>query len=236
MSRMFPKPSRNALTSFIHHTLRMERIPASPQDIDQVLKGASSNPWIEGQFKAVNVVISLASNPDLLPQDPPDSHRQALDQLVFLRQLHLNQFRLVSEHAQKLQDPTIIDSREVGAWRSNPHFVGSTEMPNPVQIPFLLHDWWKDLIAFHNQYRHKIETPGLLEQDDLTALVQKAYQSHLQLACIKPFQDGSNRTARLVENLLRLNWGLPWKITRHEDEFKIPYVNDLKQCQKSFLT
>lgn len=234
MSRIFPKPEQDTLTGFVYHSCRMERVPVSFQDIQQTLTGASSNPWLEGQFKAVNLAMALATNPDLIPKTPPKDHRQSLEQLVFLRQLHLNQFRLVAEHAKKLEDTSMIDPKDVGNWRQGPHRVGSTEMPNPIQIQFLLLDWWKELIDFHNQYRTKIETRFGLESPDITALANQAYNSHLKLCCIKPFQDGSNRTARLVENMLRLNWGLPWIVHRSEDQFKLPYVDDIKSIQKNY--
>jgi hypothetical protein len=231
---MFPNPSHDTLTAFVYHTTRLERIPVFKSDLDKTLSGADIKPNLEGQFKAIKVVINLAPNPELLPLSPPRDHIQALQQLKFLRVLHLNQFKTVAEENVKLLDTTNLQPNDVGRWRQGPLFMASTEMPNPIKIQFLLFDWWSDLINFFNTYRSKIETPGTLEQDDLIKISKKAYETNLKLCCIKPFQDGSNRTARLVENLIRLNSGLPWKIIRHEDEFKFPYLEDIKKMQKLY--
>lgn len=232
--RVFPDPSNDALIAFAYHSTRIERIPISRDDIDQTLAGSKVNPYLEGQFKACDLIRILAPDENFIPATPPVSWQVCLDQLYFLRRIHRNLFRTVAEHGLLTDDRTVIPLNQVGEWRDERKWVANKEMPNPIMVPHHLYDWWTDLIEFHNQYRQKIEMPQLLEEDDIKALADKAYETNLKLCCIKPFSDGSNRVARVTENLLRLNWGLPFKIIRHEDEFKLPYIDDIRAMQEKY--
>ena len=144
----------------------------------------------------------------------------------------------IALHGEMVADPGAINIRDVGKWRETRHFMSglqsTIEMPNPFNMPKLLHAWWADLVDFHNQMKKKIEMPHLLEDDDIRLLVEKAYDTNLKICCIKPFTDGSNRIARLTENLLRLNWGLPWKTIPSEDEHKLAYLDDIKKMQTNY--
>jgi hypothetical protein len=232
--RRFPDPDNDAITAFSFHSTRIERIPISRQDIDQTLSGAKINPFLEGQYKAIDLIRELATDPDLIPPTQPANWQSSLDQLYFLKRIHRNLFRTVADYGVLTIDPSILPPHQVGEWRDERKWVANKEMPNPVLVPHLLFDWWSDLISFHNQYREKIEMPQLLDDDDIKVLVNKAYETNLKLCCIKPFTDGSNRVARITENLLRFNWGLPLKIIRHEDEFKLPYIDEIRTMQESY--
>lgn len=232
--RIFPDPTNDAFTAFAYHSTRIERIPISKADIDHTLAGSKINPYLEGQYKAANLILTLAPNENLIPETHPTNWQETLEQITFLKKLHTNLFKTVADYGALSMNPDIISLKQVGEWRDERKWIVDKEMPSPIMIPHLLHDWWTDLIDFHNQYRNKIELPHLLEDDDIKSLVNKAYESNLKLCCIKPFTDGSNRVARCTENLLRLNWGLPFKIIRHEDEYKLPYIDDIKKMQSQY--
>jgi len=212
----------------------MERIPISKTDIDHTITGTKINPFLEGQFKATNLIIQLAYNENLIPESVPQNWQQSLEQTSFLKKIHLNLLRTVSEYGAITLNPDVIGVKQVGEWREDRKWINEKEMPSPLLIPHLIHDWWSNLINFHNEYRNKIDMPQLLTEDDIKALVNKAYESNLKLCCIKPFSDGSNRIARCTENLLRLNWGLPLKVIRYEDEYKLPYIEDIKKMQLQY--
>ena len=108
-------------------------------------------------------------------------------------------------------------------------------MPSPFEFTKHLEIWWNDIVEFHNKIKHKIEMPTLFEENDIKLLVDKAYETNLKICCIKPFIDGSNRVARLTENLFRLNWGLPWKIISSDHDEKLNYVDDIKKMQKNYM-
>ncbi len=228
MSRVFPKPSREYLSSFAYHSTRIERIPVPYQAIANTLSGSKPHPYLQGQFSAINFVLEAAPNPDLIPASSRDA-RQSLDQLKFLRLIHINLFSVVAEQRDVIQDMSLPEPKDLGQWRQGPLVAAGKEYPNPVLVPHLLHDWWTDLIGFHSLFRAKIETPGSIEEPDIQQLSQKAHEAHLKLYNIKPFDYGSNQVSRLLENLLRLNWGLPWRIFDSSDDAKIAYANETKQ-------
>lgn len=232
--RHFPDPSNDTLAAFAFHSTRIERIPLRFEDIQATVSGQNINPYLSGQLSAINLVLFLAPNDKLIPETAPPSWRASLQQLQLLKDLHRNIMTPVSEHGLSTLDETVLPLRLVGEYRDERKYLAGREMPNPISIPNHLHDLWSDLITFHNQYRAKIESFQNLNNEDIAALVQKAYESNLKICCIKPFTDGSNRVARLFENLIRLNFGLPWKIIRHEDQFKLPYIDDIIKMQKLF--
>lgn len=235
--RLFPTPSQDTLRFFVENTNFLERIVISQNDISETLKRGqndlANNPNIVGHLKAVNYVLTLAPDPKLIP---PVSfilnENQSHNQLQWLRQIHKHMMLSVAEHGEKTLDSTCISRICVGTYRSRDKRLGKNIMPSPLRIRRLLHDWLKDLSGFVSLYEKKITYPALLTDNDLRILGEKAKSSHIDLCCIKPFEDGSNRAARLAENLLRLNWGLPWKI--HMRENKDEYLKEILERQKDF--
>jgi fido (protein-threonine AMPylation protein) len=102
-------------------------------------------------------------------------------------------------------------------------------MPDPDNIRPLLASLFRSLCEFHQEMKDKIENPSLLEREDIKELAAKAYDANLRICCIKPFNDGSNRVARLVENLLRLNWGLRFKVITAQEKDR--YLRDIQSHQ-----
>jgi len=58
-----------------------------------------------------------------------------------------------------------------------------------------------------------------------------AAQAHLKLVSIHPFIDGNGRTARLLMNLLLLQYGYPPAIIKPED--RMAYIRSLEKAQKT---
>ena len=235
MPRIFPNPTRDEQIAFTYHSTRIERIPLSKKDIDQTLSGSKINPFVEGQLKCLNLTKTLASNENFIPHPDNVKTYNVLDHLEWMKNLHKNMLKTVAEYGYKMNDPNLIHPKYVGKWRDSTHWVSETQMPNPFKIKQHLHHWLLNIANFHQQYKEKIEQPHLLNQQDIINLVNQTYDANLRICCIKPFQDGSNRIARLIENILRLNFGLPFKIIRFEDEFKMPYINDIKSMQINYL-
>ncbi len=72
-------------------------------------------------------------------------------------------------------------------------------MPCPKFIPALISEW-EEMISEYYTISKK--------SDDCAELAEFLHQWFL---CIHPFVDGNGRTARLMENSLRLYKGLGWK-------------------------
>ncbi len=235
--RIFKQPSKDDLIAFAFHSTRIERIPVSSQQIDNTLSGGDPHPSLEGQLKCLNLILQLAPNPNLLPESSSCAY-DSLNHLSFMKRLNLNLLKAECLHAEKFGQDYFPISK-IGQWREERKFYhtlkGQIEAPSPFNISNLLHDWFSNLLEFHNSMKPKLDSPHLLTKDDITSLSKKAREANLKICCIKPFARGSNRTARLVENLLRLNWCLPLKTIRHEDEYKLPYIDEIENMRQNYL-
>jgi hypothetical protein len=235
--RRFPETSKDTLVAFAYHSTRIERVPLNKQNIDETLSGSNINAWLSGQLTCINLVTEYARNEEFIPrQTLPHT---TIPELEWMKRIHVNLMKPVAQRGEMTDDTSLIKIQQVGRWREERHFIrGITEgieMPSPFDVPKHLHAWWTDIVDFHNQFREKINSPHLFENNDISILVDKAYETNLKICCIKPFIDGSNRVARLVENLFRLNWGLPWKGISSDDKEKLDYVDDIKEMQKKYM-
>lgn len=204
--------------------------------VDKALKEGKDigDPLATGQFSAVNIVLrDLAPKEDLLLQ--PEKLRSELDShdhLKWLRDLHSTMFMPIYLLGQKTLDPNTPPKHTLGSYRSSRKVLGPRVMPSPIAIKKLLHRWLLDLSKYNKDISYKLNNPRMLSKMDLQDISMHAYHAGIQVCCIKPFEDGSNRIGRLIENTLRLHWGLPWKtiLADKKDE----YLNDIFEMQKRF--
>ena len=206
--------------------------------IEEAIKENSPNPYVEGHLRAITLVQQLATDPNLIP-DSVNTIFEFDEKFPWLRRMHRNLMRPIAEYGQMMLDPSYIHPTEVGVYRQTPKFIKREEerrivdvaMPDPLFVRELLTEWGRDICQFNNDMQRVIEF-GRYSSEDVEAFVAKAYEANLKLSCIKPFSDGSNRLGRLVENLLRLNWGLPWKIIKFEEKDEL--LQDLRRMQDNF--
>jgi hypothetical protein len=214
--RYFPEVSEEEKINFILHSNNFERISMKKEEVQShLLIPQRAHPAVSGQMRCFHLVLELAPNPELIPH--PDLITPATFDKHFpwLKSLHKN---LLFDFAKKGEELiNLIDypsKEELGKFR---------ELP-------LLATSFKSLATHLRSIKDNLENPRLMEQEDWQKLEQKIYHASLDIACIKPFRDGSNRIARLTENLFRLNSGLKFKI--HED--KDDYLREVQEHQDRY--
>lgn len=234
--RHFPHPKLDLLKAFVVHTNQIERLHMSLQIVEQTIKDGKENgdPLAAGQFSAINYILQEVSpNDNLIPKNTRseiDSH----ESLKWMRNIHVKLMTPIIDKAEKHLEPTL-PRHTLGSYRTSPKKLGKRQMPHPASIRSHLHSVLQDLIAFNQLISPKLQNPRSLSRMDVQLIADKAYQTHLHICCIKPFEDGSNRTARLVENALRLYWGLHWKNIPYTEKDKL--LNDIFQLQdKNYYT
>lgn len=207
--------------NFILHSNDFERISMKKEEVQgHLLIPQRAHPAVSGQMRCFHLVLELAPNPDLIPH--PDLIAPATFDKHFpwLKSLHKN---LLFDFAKKGEELiNLIDypsKEELGKFREEEKALGSRHMPPPDQILYLLATSFKSLATHLNEIKDNLENPRLMERDDWQKLEEVIYKTSLDIACIKPFRDGSNRIARLVENLFRLNSGLKFKIHEDKDDY-----------------
>jgi len=210
----------------------------SDKEIKHAISKTEPNPFVEGHLRAINRILSLASKPKLIP-DQVDDVFDFDNKFQWIKKLHKDIMNPISEYGQMTLDESLIHYTNVGNYRQIPKSIKTEtefqiitiDMPDPIVIRKLLTEWAQDLCTFHNKMKRTIEI-GRYSSEEVELLLDKAYETNLKISCIKPFTDGSNLLGRLKENLIRLNWGLPWKIIAENK--KETLLEDLRNMQKNY--
>ena len=255
MKAVYPTPNEALLFNFIHHSNALEHINVPIDDIVQTKNRTGFNPAAAGHFKALAYIFRDLLTNDRWPcnhvvefENPAKSHTN----LYWLREIHkrlMEPFtgdpaeagvkpmpkgaltdavaRGTTTVNRTLDRSSGMNINDCGNYRLTPHVVGGyRQMPSPILIQPLLHKWFAKLGTFHLSVRDKVAHP---DTNTLAQCVQMADYLALQIQTIHPFVDGSARVSRLVENALRLRWGIPWKITLKDDA--ISYVQKIMKYE-----
>jgi Fic family protein len=213
MKPIFPMPDVQKLYLFIHHSNAIEHETTSIADIDQTFKRTAiwPNPLAGGHIEAVGYALDLASKEEFPAKHPIQfsTVAQSTINLYWLRDLQKKIMLPIAEHAKSMYDKNAIRVQDCGPYRLHPRRIGMNRMmPPPHLIEKLLQRWYSDIGQFHLSVVGKVHRPS---REILLAVDAMALKAHIQLQCIHPWVDGTGRSARLLENILRLRWGLPWK-------------------------
>jgi Fic family protein len=142
------------------------------------------------------------------------NHAQALDYiqtLVNKKPSQLAEKDLLNIHNIILKG---IDNENAGHYRSVAvRISGSTVvMPNPRKVPDLMEGFQSWLVSKHKM--HPVAFAG---------------EAHYRFVTIHPFVDGNGRAARLLMNLLLMQYGYPPAIIRKRD--RLVYISSLESAQ-----
>lgn len=233
MRVIFPQPEHAILFDFIVQSNKMAQIDLIYSDVQQTFERKFMNPAAHGHFAGIQTIMEMVAKPatpvrhEIEFSDVANSHKN----LEWLRTIHLRMFKPLAQYGEMI--PGINDIPmlpDCGNYRLRNASVGmGRKMPKATSIQSLMHFWHKSLGEFHMKWLPKLGKIGRLTLEDAEALANEAYKKHIQLACIHPWQDGNGRVARLIENMLRLRWGLAWKTRKFSD--RMEYVNDIMEYE-----
>jgi len=143
------------------------------------------------------------------------NHYEAVEVIRDLAQqkAELSNYSLMTLHALVLRG---IDKDNAGRLRQVPVMISGSQHtpPQPWQLDKLMEDYF----YFYNDQKEEVH-PILL-----------AAEMHEQLVTIHPFIDGNGRTARLVMNLILLQYGFPIAIIHGDTETRLAYYAALEKC------
>ena len=233
--RTFPEPDQETLIAYIYHTHRLDRIPMDRSKIEKTLGKTETDPYVAGHLRAITLVLQLAAEDGLLVECP---NRFQLEPSVgWLKRIHRNVMRPIAELGLVAEDATVIHPSDVGVFRTQDYThrsaFGNFQAPNPYDIPELLCDWINRAVKVEKENLNTIEY-GMYSQEEGGELANQCKKLSLELYAIRPFEDGNSATSRLIENLLRLHWGLPWKIIIHKSEEANTYYEDRRRELERF--
>jgi hypothetical protein len=236
----FPMPSQDQLISFIVANNAMEKLACPPDEVLKTYQRKTLNPLAAGHISSILYAIKLAGTKTFPARmtyefsDPAQSDKN----LYWLRDLHSKLMKPIAEYGSAVPELDVcpIAPADCGNYRLQYRQIldfrtgGYRIFPKPSQVKPLMHWWYKDLGTFHLKMAPKIDR-AVLEIDDIKAVNEEAYNKHIQLMCIHPWIDGSGRVGRIVENALRLRWGLSWKTIGEAN--KLSYVRDIIKYEES---
>lgn len=150
---------------------------------------------------------------------PLKDHLEALDHfdaIGYVRALARESATLTEGDLRNLHRLTMQRSRPeiAGSYADLARYVrtetGRHEFPSPAEIPSLMGDFarWLGTVA---------------------PVPETAFEAHLRLVNIHPFNDGNGRVARLLMNLILLRGGYPPVAVRPED--RTVYIRSLQEAQ-----
>ena len=229
--RSFPDLTEQEKINFIMHSNDFERISMKFEDIEvQLLSPNKTKPAVSGQMRSIHKIIDLAKEPDIFPR-AKDITPYNFDSLFpWFAKLHKELMYDFSKQGEKMLNEVDYPAMsELATYRQDDKKLGERLMPPPHKIKELLAQAFTDFCSTYDLYRDSFSNPRLIETHDWKTIEAAAHKLGLAICCIKPFNDGSNRIGRIVENLARLNTGLKFKI--HTD--KQAYLKEIWQLQDS---
>jgi len=143
------------------------------------------------------------------------NHYAAVEMIRDLAQqkTELTNYTLMTLHSLVLRG---IDDENAGRLRKVPVMISGSQHtpPQPWQLDKLMEDYFYF-------YADKKDNPHP---------IVLAAEMHEQLVTIHPFIDGNGRTARLVMNLILLQYGFPIAIIHGDTEPRLAYYAALEKC------
>ena len=223
--------SNELYIEYLINSMGISGIEIKPKAIQDTLEKKQVNPYVAGHFKAFNYFTNQLIGK---PKFPAENSKKltntyiADNALSWLKELHYALMQPLIQHG-------LIEYANVGVWRTKPMLEpgkSTQKAPDASIIPKLMMNWIKEVTEFHEGLRTFIQSPGRMSQGEAINLSKRAYETNLFLCSLKPFADGNGRVGRLVENIFRVNWHLPWRIIQHSGDAEANYKDDIARYQR----
>jgi hypothetical protein len=236
-------PPKDDLFSFVYMTHTKERIDLKMAEIQSTFlnkstnKGKQSlrvmNPYADGHFQALGYAWNQLIDKDHFPGKPTAlvTIQKSDTALFWLRELHKQMSQPLANLpvALEYEDPNVVFPSSLGRYRQKDVALTSVMAPHPQLIKNLLHGWINDVASVNERLYPKAVQLYALKKNEAEELVKTAHLATILFSCVQPFQSGNNRIGRILENILRLQWRLPWKhITENTYQDFILEVNEFQ--------
>lgn len=217
-------------------THSLERIDLKMAEIQNTYQGKMKipNPYADGHFKALSFAYHHLIDKDYFPakdQGTLTDKSKSDAALFWLKDLNKTLLHPLTNHPVMLsqEDANVVLAHQIGKYRQNEMALSNRMAPHPSLIPSLLHLWLRDFAGVHHRLNKKAATAFSLSPQEAKELSNFAHHTLLFFSSVQPFQSANNRTGRLLENILRLQWRLPWKPLNKEEYEK--FIAELENYQ-----
>jgi hypothetical protein len=133
--------------------------------------------------------------------------------LFWLKDLHKAMLTPVVNHAiaTEQEDQNVVLIHQLGKYRTVDVPLSTRMAPHPELIKPILHTWLRDVAGVHNRLGLKARKVYGLTPQEARELADTAQRTKMLFSVVQPLSYANNRFGRLLENILRLQWRLPWK-------------------------
>lgn len=231
--RYYPPFSKDDVAKFIIQTTRLEGYRFTQQDVvSGEISPHTCDPNIAGQIRTINYIKTIVPDPNLFFAKEKVTTQNFNNLFPFFKRLHKNLMYDTFLHNQRTNNNfSYPQLNELGYFRDKEKVIEKRKMPSPDRILPLLVDAFSAYLSVYLKHHDNISNPRMMEEKDWKRLETAAKDLGIAVCCIKPFEDGSNRVARLLENVCRLNVGLKLKTFEQERD----YNDELKTKQPKFV-
>lgn len=228
--RWFPDPTDEDKKRFIINTHKFDKvIITEDQYHTAIMTPSRADPTIAGHLRAINLVVDLAKNPQLLPLKAITTNEFDAT-FSWFKRLHKNILYNLALKGKLINNNLDYPQQELlGTFRTKDKIFAQYKAPNPTKIINLLTNSLNDYTKVYTKYHDTLNFPANMDITDWRKLERAAHTVCLDICAIQPFEQASNQVARLTENLLRLNVGLKFKTYQQSDP-----ISDINSHQSKF--
>ena len=216
--RWFPELTDENKKQFIINTHAFDRISISEDTYHSaIMTPSKADANVAGHLRAINLIVELAKNPQLLPLKHITTN-EFDNTFSWFKRLHKNILYNLAVIGKQIKDSQDYPSEQsLGVFRQRDKIFAQHKACDPNKITLLLTNTFNNYTKVYTRYHDTLAFPSGMEANDWRKLERAAQTVCLDICAIQPFDDASNRVARLTENLLRLNVGLKFKTYQNTD-------------------
>lgn len=224
-------PTKEQTFSYIVNTHDLDRISCPQAEVNGTYTGKFCNPYVDGHLRAFNYIFTKLLDKD----DFPCKSAKTPQSLSWLKEIHSIMLSpLLTTKYISIPDEDKPPRSQIGTFRIEPATNVYSLAPDPKIIHKILYNWLEDVYGLHQRFKEKAKNPTGLTRKEADLLNLTAYNSLLMMSTVQPFAVANNRMGRLVENIFRLQWRLPFRVPSKGEVYD-KFIKDLTAYQQNTL-
>jgi hypothetical protein len=229
------KPEQEQVYNFIAQSHMVEKLPCTILDVMNTAQTKNKNWYADGHLRAFSTAINKVITSTDFPTRYPHLTNiyQSNESLHWLKNLHTlmlepiarnpaNIFNALSQEQLMTANVETPQMAYLGIWRPQPagNLMGAA--PPAQLIQPIMHNWLVQLKTINDKIKDHVDNPYGINKAQYREMLNFVTEQPAFFSSVQPFKDANNRFGRLIENVIRIAWRLPfrWDIMEGYDQFK----------------
>lgn len=230
-------PTQEEMLNFTVSQNTLDKITLEYFDVLNTYNGKSNNSYAYGHLAAFKFIfMELIGKPNFPVQDPSSMKLYNLEKHIWwLKRINFMIFEPLTKNPTLKDNENIPKKYQLGVWRQEPTTNLYSIAPEPSLIPKIMYNWLKDISLVNKIILEKIDNPIDLDQNLAKKIPAICYEQSFFFSSVQPFIFGNNQMGRWMENILRWQWKMPFKIrTPMSPDYK-KWQDNLEKWEKQRL-